>query len=83
MKYMPNLPRMRTIRQYVSECKTADHGTKITEHLIRILIADGELSFSKAGRNFLLNADAADSYFANGHKKSRDGSDNNKIRPLQ
>jgi hypothetical protein len=73
---------MRTIRQLANEYRAADPSSKITEHLIRKLVANGELPVRKAGRNFLINSDVADEYFAKGRPANIDKPDSNTIRQL-
>ncbi len=62
---MDALPRMRTIKAAVTEIKTADSKTAVTEWRIRQLINEGVLPCVKAGKRFYINLDLLISYLNN------------------
>ena len=64
---MSPLPRMRTIRETALYFKETDHGTAITETMLRRLTATGELPSVRIGVNFLLNLDVVESYLRDGN----------------
>jgi hypothetical protein len=76
-------PRMRTIKQLVAEYKAMDPYSAITEHLLRKLVAEGELTYSKAGKKILINADVSDTYFSSGYHAAKDTREEGKIRPIK
>ena len=50
-------PRMRTIKETISELKQIDPNTAITEYYIRDLVSGGRIVYVKAGRKILINFD--------------------------
>jgi excisionase family DNA binding protein len=76
------LPRMRTAPAYVAECKAEDPQTPVNVHYVRQLIALGVIPYVKAGKKFLINADAVDAYLASGQPGIDEKQEYGKIRRI-
>lgn len=55
---MPELPRMRTIKEVVEEIKKIDPNTAVREYYVRDLVNNNKIVYVKAGRKILVNLDA-------------------------
>ena len=77
------LPRMRTAAQLAAEYKKKDSGTAVTVYFLRQLIRDGKVPFVKAGKKFLINADAVDAFLAVGQQSHENASGCGTIRPIR
>jgi excisionase family DNA binding protein len=75
------LPRMRTATQLATEYKTRDADTAVNVHFLRQLITLGVIPYVKAGKKYLINADAVDTYLTAGQTVSQDH-EVGKIRPI-
>lgn len=64
INYIP--PRMRGIKQAITEVKAADPDTALTERALRGMVHTGEIPYTKVGRKYLINMDALYTYLAEG-----------------
>ena len=65
-------PKIRTIQQCLSEIKSIDHATAITENFIRSLCKNNQVKHFKSGTKYLVNLDDLLSYL----NYSKEGNDN-------
>lgn len=59
------MARMRTISATIEHLKNLDPDTAVTEFWLRGLLASGAVPYHKAGKKFLVNLDALETYLAN------------------
>ena len=56
---------IRTIKQAVTEIREADAASPISEHFLRVLIAEGKIPPIRSGRRMFLDMDTLETYLAN------------------
>lgn len=62
---MITLARMRTVPETVAYFKAQDPGSYVNEWWLRGLIQSGAIPYHRAGKRFLLNLDALETYLDN------------------
>lgn len=75
------LPRMCTATQLAAEYKSRDTDTAVNVHFLRQLIALDAIPYVKAGKKFLINADAVETYLTAGQSFGQEH-EVGKIRPI-
>lgn len=78
-----SLPRMRTATQLADEYRAKDPQTALSVYFLRRLISDGKVPFIKAGKKYLINADAVDAYLAAGQPADDRSTKSGIIRPIR
>lgn len=79
---MSNTPRMRTIKQAISEIRANDNANAFTESALRRAIAAGQIPHLRAGNKILVNLDTVERYLSGELIVCNSEPTVNKIRPL-
>ena len=79
---MNAIPRMRTIKQAISELKAKDSQTAFTETALRRAVLSGQIPHIRAGNKILVNLDVVESYLSGTLDSSDKTSEAGKIRAL-
>lgn len=79
---MSETPRMRTIKQVMSELKAIDPKTAFTESALRRAINTGDIPHIRAGNKILVNLDTVEKYLSGEFVKPNKQEQTNGIRPL-
>ena len=61
---MSVVPRMRTIKQAITELKATDTETAFTETALRRAISSGDIPHIRAGNKILVNLDTVEKYLS-------------------
>ncbi len=78
---MNTTPRMRTIKETISELKTIDKNTSFTEYALRMAIKSGSIPHIQSGNKILVNFDTVQRYL-NGELITVKEPQTGKIRPI-
>jgi excisionase family DNA binding protein len=73
---------MRTAPQLAAEYKAADPDTPLNTYFFRCLINAGKIPYVKAGKKYLINADAVDDYLSSGQPAPIGTHESGTIRPI-
>lgn len=65
MENITKIPRMRTLKECISEIKELDPHTAVTEYHILQLAITGVIPGVKAGKKYLINLDTLPEYLEN------------------
>ncbi len=79
---MNAIPRMRTIKQAISELKAKDSQTAFTETALRRAILSGQIPHIRAGNKILVNLDIVENYLSGTLDGSVNASEAGQIRAL-
>ena len=79
---MNTIPRMRTIKQAITELKAKDSQTAFTETALRRAVLSGQIPHIRAGNKILVNLDVVESYLSGTFEGSLNAPEAGQIRAL-